>query len=371
MWAIMRRPPRLAAVATANRTSGPPRPCPARSGEDGEPIALPEPVARRAGRGGRRRRRPRRGSPSTLIVAGSSSWASRSERRNRRLLVDEHLFADAVVLGSRPGVVDEPADDPRRGAAGQPRAGVGLRPIWSPSCDRSHRRAGLAARAARLRRLGPEAALGQVRRHPAHDALDVVVRRRRPLPHQAAGHRPQRHDERVDADVDGPPAALDRQLRVLAHAEDHVGGDLPLAEARHRALPRAEVGRRCRCGPWPGRPAPSTSGSKDSTWMPTVSMPRSATRSITSRSSGGSNCVSTGSPLASFTAAAALGDVQRAAVGGAGAAGGRASRRPRRRGRGRRRPPRPAGPGSSSPSCARPASDTPMPQNAHWSPLPQ
>ena len=33
----------------------------------------------------------------------------------------------------------------------------------------------------------------------------------------------------------------------------------------------------------------STSGSKDSTWIPTESMPRSATWSITLRSSGGSN----------------------------------------------------------------------------------
>ena len=46
----------------------------------------------------------------------------------------------------------------------------------------------------------------------------------------------------------------------------------------------------------------STAGSKVSTWMPTESMPLSATLSITARSSGGSNWISTGRPEASFMA---------------------------------------------------------------------
>src|SRR5205814_10471663 len=43
------------------------------------------------------------------------------------------------------------------------------------------------------------------------------------------------------AQVDGPPAALDGHLRILAHAEDHIGRHLPLAERPDRTLPRQEV----------------------------------------------------------------------------------------------------------------------------------
>ena len=56
--------------------------------------------------------------------------------------------------------------------------------------------------------------------------------------------------------------------------------------------------------------------------MPTVSTPRSATRSITSRSSGGSNCDLDGQPAGFLHRGGALGDVQRAAVGRPRAAGG-------------------------------------------------
>ena len=50
--------------------------------------------------------------------------------------------------------------------------------------------------------------------------------------------------------------------------------------------------------------------------------PMSATRSMTSRSDGGSNCTCTGSPAASLTAAPHAADVQGAPVRGRGAAGG-------------------------------------------------
>ncbi len=51
----------------------------------------------------------------------------------------------------------------------------------------------------------------------------------------------------------------------------------------------------------PGATLASTAGSKVSTWMPTESMPMSATRSMTSRSAGGSNCTCTGRPAAALT----------------------------------------------------------------------
>ena len=65
----------------------------------------------------------------------------------------------------------------------------------------------------------------------------------------------------------------------------------------------------------------STAGSNDSTWMPTESTPMSPTSSMTSRSRGGSNWISTGSPEAVLDGLAAPGDVAGAAVDAVGAAG--------------------------------------------------
>jgi hypothetical protein len=73
------------------------------------------------------------------------------------------------------------------------------------------------------------------------DVLGVLPRRWYDAFHQAAGDRPDGDHEREHSDVDGPPATLDRELRILAHAQDHIGGDLTLAEACDGALPRTEV----------------------------------------------------------------------------------------------------------------------------------
>src|SRR5436190_2613530 len=86
-----------------------------------------------------------------------------------------------------------------------------------------------------------EAVERQVRSNLPVERLDVLRGRRYPVAHQAARHRPQWHDKGVHPGVDGPLAAVDRHLEVLAHPEDHVGGDLPPAEDLDRALPGPEV----------------------------------------------------------------------------------------------------------------------------------
>ena len=106
--------------------------------------------------------------------------------------------------------------------------------------------------------------------------------------HQAASHRTDGHHEGEDAHVDRAAASLHGQLRVLSHAEDDVRRDLALAEAVNRALPGAEVCLDARPGlGWCD--VGEDGGSNDSTWMPTESIPRSATSSMTSSFLGGSN----------------------------------------------------------------------------------
>ena len=73
------------------------------------------------------------------------------------------------------------------------------------------------------------------------DALGVLPRRRDDVLHQAAGHRSDRHHERVDTEVDRPAAASHGELRVLAHPENHIRRDLTLAEPRDGMLPGPEV----------------------------------------------------------------------------------------------------------------------------------
>ena len=58
---------------------------------------------------------------------------------------------------------------------------------------------------------------------------------------QRAGHRAQRDDERVDAHLDRPPAAVLDQFAPFAHAEDDVRRDAAPAEDLDGPLPRAEV----------------------------------------------------------------------------------------------------------------------------------
>src|SRR2546425_7874510 len=82
-----------------------------------------------------------------------------------------------------------------------------------------------------------EAVDRQVRCNLAVERFDILRRRGDPVAHQAARYRPQWDDERVDPGVDGPLAAVDRHLEVLAHPEDHVRGDLPPAEDLDGALP--------------------------------------------------------------------------------------------------------------------------------------
>src|SRR5437660_3459590 len=86
-----------------------------------------------------------------------------------------------------------------------------------------------------------EAVERQVRSDLPVDGLDVLRRRGELAAHQAARHRPQRDDEGVHPGVDGPLAAVDRHLEVLAHPEDHVGRDLAPAEDLDGALPGPEV----------------------------------------------------------------------------------------------------------------------------------
>ena len=92
-----------------------------------------------------------------------------------------------------------------------------------------------------LGRAQVEAAFRHVTSDLAVDPLGVLAPRRQYVRHQTPGHRPNRDDEREDAQVDGAAAALHGQLWVLAHSEDHVGRDLTGAESRDRSLPRLEV----------------------------------------------------------------------------------------------------------------------------------
>ena len=80
----------------------------------------------------------------------------------------------------------------------------------------------------------------QVRSHLPVHGLDLVRSRREEVLHQAARDRAERHDERVDADIDRPLDAVGCDAPVLAHAEDDVGGHLPAPEDLDRPLPGRE-----------------------------------------------------------------------------------------------------------------------------------
>mgnify|MGYP006199054657 CR=1 FL=1 len=116
--------------------------------------------------------------------------------------------------------------------------------------ERADARARLAARATGGDAGSRHPLPGEVGHDLAVDGLDRFRRRREQVLHQGARHGTQRHDEGVDADVDRPLAALDGELLVLAHPEDHVGRHLPRPEGTHRPLPRREV----RLDPPPGLP---------------------------------------------------------------------------------------------------------------------
>src|SRR5262249_34026351 len=79
------------------------------------------------------------------------------------------------------------------------------------------------------------------RSHVPVDGLGIRRRRRREIFHQAADGRAQRYDKRVNADINGPAAAVNGELPVLSHAEDYVRGDLTWPECRDGAFPRPEV----------------------------------------------------------------------------------------------------------------------------------
>ena len=232
-------------------------------------------------------------------------------RRTAACSLDEHLAGGSEVQLALGGVGGHAAGAQAAGPAASSRSGLVLvekgrdEPLVAGKVPLQQRpwpsRPG-SARSRRARPRSPAPAPRGRGRPGGRPGLDVVGRRGQAVRHEAAGHRPQRHDERVDADVDGPPAALDGQLGVLAHAEDHVGRDLARRRRPPPPAPRPGSSRRCRSRALAGATRASTSGSNDSTWMPTESMPTSWTWSITSRSAGGSNCTSTGRPVASLTA---------------------------------------------------------------------
>ncbi len=58
---------------------------------------------------------------------------------------------------------------------------------------------------------------------------------------QTAGNGPKRHDERIDADIDGAAATGECDLEVFAESENDVGRHLSFAEKGDRALPGFEI----------------------------------------------------------------------------------------------------------------------------------
>ena len=208
----MRAPPSSPAVAHGEAHQLAAEPMHARGGQHGQPVALPQPVAR-AGRAAPCRRprrppaRPRAACPRVVVVRVAVG------AREQPLRLDEHGLAHGEVRGE----LALAGDDARRASGGRPRRG--------------HRsRARPRARSTRSQADSPEHAwqraqpafasrwskpgVREHRRHLAVDAGDVVRIGRRRVRHQRPRHRPQRHDERVHAHLDRPPAALEDQLRA-------------------------------------------------------------------------------------------------------------------------------------------------------------
>src|SRR5262249_53118931 len=186
----------------------------------------------------------------TWIVAGSASWPSRSSpcpppgdrksrcsRTNTWWRIRKWAWRSDSVRTAR-------HDSAGAAAAAALTVGdereVGPATVVTIILEEAHRGAGLAPGAARGHPARTEPAGGQVGRHAPPHRPAVLRRRGREAFHQAAHGRPQRHHERVDAHVDGAPAALDGERGVLPHAEDHVGAHLARAERGHRTLPGTE-----------------------------------------------------------------------------------------------------------------------------------
>ncbi len=213
-------------------------------GQDGEPVALPEPVvvkrvqAHRAGdlvaRAADRVQRRR------IVVARVAVVEHEEVLRH-----DEHAAPDREV-GGQLRRRRAPAAHAATWRSSGSLDGAELKMatvllLLEDSLPRRQARAGLAARAARGGVGMVEAGLGEHRRHAAVDRRDVVGIGRRRVLQQRPRHRPDRHDKRIDAHLDGAPAALLDELGPLAHAEDHVRRDAPAAEDLDGLLPRAEV----------------------------------------------------------------------------------------------------------------------------------
>src|SRR5215831_17907729 len=189
--------------------------------------------------------------PITWIVAGSASWPSLSSpapppggrksrcsrtntwcrmrkwaSRSRSLRTARHDSTGAAA----PGVLT--VGDERE---------VGPATVVTVVLEEAHRGACLAPGAARGHPASTQPAGRQVGHHAPVHRLAILRRRGRKVFHQAAHCRPQRHHERIDAHVDGAPAALDGEGGILAHAEDHVGAHLARTERGHRALPGTEI----------------------------------------------------------------------------------------------------------------------------------
>src|SRR5215472_17998390 len=245
----MRCPPARAAVVTANRTSGAPRP---RRRDPGS-TASRSPCHTPGAASGYSRTVPQMSppaSPTTWIVAGSASWPSRSSPcpppgpRNSRCSAT-NTWCRIRKQASRSDAVRTARQD-STGAPAAPGAltvsderEVGPATVVTAVLEEAHRGTGLAPGAACGHPAGAEAARRQVRHHAPVDRLAVLRRRRRQVRHQAPDGRPERYHERIDAQLDGAPAALDRQAGILAHAEDHIGAHLSRAERGHRTLPGA------------------------------------------------------------------------------------------------------------------------------------
>ena len=315
-----RRSPRRSAPA------GPRVRAPAMLRQHRQSVALPR-SRHRAGRAGRcppgRRRRGR---------ARGSSLRRRRARPGRRA-ANKPCSATKTACRMRWCVASSAASCYRpadRRPAGRPDvdwpAGAHGRPSRMPpsAClEGAQARACLAARAARrdARRATCPARACRARpagRRPRRASSDGGSRSCIRLP----GDRPQRDDERVDAHVDRPPAALDGELRgprpCRGSRRSTPGPRRSAATARSQAAKYASMPQRA----LPGATRASTAGSKVSTWMPTESMPMSATWSMTSRSDGRLELHLDRQPGRLLDRLPAAPDVQRAAVGGCGAAGG-------------------------------------------------
>src|SRR5262245_44711623 len=107
--------------------------------------------------------------------------------------------------------------------------------------ERRERGAGLAAHAAGPRALAHHPGVGEQRRDGLVDRPHVLRRRGPARGEDAAGRRPQRDDERVDAALDRGAAPRDDVLDGLAEPEDEVRRDLAGPEDVDRGLPGLQV----------------------------------------------------------------------------------------------------------------------------------